>query len=72
MCFYKVFDQRKNLINFNYRTNLSEMKANVWEGRNESDWSIFPDWFTGEKLGQKFDDGHTGPKFDQNGLKSVK
>ena len=48
------------------------MKANVWEGRNESDWSIFPDWFTGEKLGQKFDDGHTGPKFDQNGLKSVK
>ena len=26
----------KNLINFDYRTNLSEMKANVWEGRNES------------------------------------
>ena len=31
MCFYKMFDWRKSLINFSYWTNLSEMKANVWE-----------------------------------------
>ena len=48
--FYKVLDWRKNPIHFNYRTNLSEMKTNVWEGRHESDWSIFPDWLTGYKL----------------------
>ena len=29
--FYEVFDWRKSLINFSYWTNLSEMKANVWE-----------------------------------------
>ena len=46
VCFYEVFDQQINLINFNYRTNLS----NVWEGRNESDWSIFPNWYTGKTL----------------------
>ena len=31
--FYKVFDLRKNLLNFNYRTNLSEMKLTF--GREE-------------------------------------
>ena len=34
---------------------LSEMKANVWEGRNESDWSIFPDCrFTGVEFTSVF------------------
>ena len=63
MCFYEVFDQRKNLIDFNYRTNLSEMKANVCGGRNGSDWSIFPDWFTGQSCFS-----WTGGSFDLAGL----
>ena len=32
-------------MNLNYRSTLSELKANVWEERNESDWSIFDDCF---------------------------
>ena len=42
----KCLTGEKDLSNFYYRTNLSENKTNVWEGRNESDWSIFPEWFT--------------------------
>ena len=39
--FIKNVTGEENLINFNYRTYLSEMNANVWEGGNKSDWSIF-------------------------------
>ena len=42
MCFKKSVRPAKILINFNYHANLSEMEANIWEGRNESDWSFFP------------------------------
>ena len=44
MFFIKNVTGEENLINFNYRTYLS---ANVWEGGNKSDRSIFPYWFTG-------------------------
>ena len=38
MCFLiKCLTGDKNLINFNYQTNFSKIKANVWEGRDESD-----------------------------------
>ena len=41
----KCLTGEKSPINLNYRSTLSELKANVWEERNESDWSIFHDWF---------------------------
>ena len=46
-CFVSVGLVKK--FNFNLK-DLFEMNANIREGRNECDWSVFLHWFTGHQL----------------------